>query len=410
MIRLGRIVLFLLLTPAVAGAETVSVAVMEFTSKGGVTQDQMDALSDMLAKEIESLGDFRVIGKSDISSMLSLEEQKQRLNACDDQACLAEIGGALGVRWVVVGNVSLFGETYLLNMKLIDVEKAQVAGRVSRSITGGESNLIAELPSGAQELFQAVAERLGIKTPVKIEKKEPAEEDRPAEAVSAKAGGEWFTRSVGRMGRWYVSAYTGGGMFPEVNITSGDATEEDLSGALWALDSERQVFKAAASGGYYLFDWLSVGIQLGYLRGSGNGWYEEYTCDGTCTQGWTGDLRRTRWAVELGGEIRAAWPFDFWIEPVASLAMGFNWMSDDTPESFYPDGLDSGTIEVQCSGFLLDAGIGADFYLYSHWRVGVMFYYLFRIYGNIEGDGYRMQGSRMLTQGGVLVFNTGWIF
>jgi hypothetical protein len=39
-----------------------------------------------------------------------------------------------------------------------------------------------------------------------------------------------------------------------------------------------------------------------------------------------------------------------------------------------------------------------------------MFYYLFRIYGNIEGDGYRMQGSRMLTQGGVLVFNTGWIF
>jgi hypothetical protein len=39
-----------------------------------------------------------------------------------------------------------------------------------------------------------------------------------------------------------------------------------------------------------------------------------------------------------------------------------------------------------------------------------MFYYMFRMYGTIEGDGYRMPGSRMFAHGGVLVFHTGWVF
>jgi len=208
-----------------------------------------------------------------------------------------------------------------------------------------------------------------------------------------------------------VSAYSGGGMFPEVSINSGDELDDDLDGALWVLDSDRQVFKGAVSGGYYFFDWLSVGAMLGFLKGSGEGWYQDYSCDADpCTLNWEGDLRRTRWAIELGVDARFSWPFDFWIEPVVDVVMGFNWMYDDTPESYYPDDLTNGTIELGCSGFFLDAGLGADIYLYSHWRVGVMFYYLLRTYGNIEGDGYRMQGSRVLTQGGVLVFNTGWIF
>ncbi|MFC1654316.1 hypothetical protein ACFL2F_00815 [Myxococcota bacterium] len=417
---MGRFLLALVicLPVTVSAAESVSVAVMEFTSKGGVTQDQMDALSDMLAKEIEGLGDFRVIGKSDISSMLNLEEQKQRLNACDDQACLAEIGGALGVRWVVVGNVSLFGDTYLLNMKLIDVEQARVAGRVSKSITGGESKLIAELPTGAAELFKAVADQLGVKAPREVPGKEPVEDvpagttdGKPAETVSAEAPGEWFSKSVERKGRFFVSAYTGGGMFPETSITSGDELDQDLDGALWALDSERQVFKVGASGGYYLFDWLSIGPRVTYLKGSGEGFYQDYNCDAEpCTLEFEDDLRRTRWAVELGVSARAAWPFDFWIEPVVDVTMGFNWMFDDTPQSYWPDALSSGTIELECSGFYIDAGLGVDLYLYSRWRVGAMFYYAFRSYGNIEGDGYRMQGSRMFAHGGFLVFNTGWVF
>jgi hypothetical protein len=46
------------------GTEPVKLAVLEFTSKGGVTQDQMDALSEMLVNIINSMGEVKVIDKS----------------------------------------------------------------------------------------------------------------------------------------------------------------------------------------------------------------------------------------------------------------------------------------------------------------------------------------------------------
>jgi len=148
----GFILQLLFLPAAGLAEEQVSIAVMEFNSKGGVTQKQMDALSDMLANEIRQLGDYRVIGKSDISSVLRLEEQK-RLVGCTDESCIAEIGGALGVRWVVVGNISKFGQAFLLNLKLIDVERIQVAAGFSEKIKGGEEDLIDALPNAVKDIF-----------------------------------------------------------------------------------------------------------------------------------------------------------------------------------------------------------------------------------------------------------------
>jgi len=135
-----------------AAAEETSIAVMEFASKGGVSQEQMDALSDMLANEIRNRGEYRVIGKSDIRTALNLEEQKTMLG-CNDNSCLAEIGGALGVRWVVVGNVSLFGETFLLNLKLMDVEAVKVAWGTSKKVTGGQAKLIDALALAVGEMM-----------------------------------------------------------------------------------------------------------------------------------------------------------------------------------------------------------------------------------------------------------------
>jgi TolB-like protein len=143
-----------LLAPAATGAAEpeIAVAVMEFASKGGIEAQKMDALSDMLANAIRRSGNYRVVGKSDIRAALALEEQKQLLG-CSDDSCLAEIGGALGVRWVVVGNISLFGKTYLLNLKVIDVARISVLAGLSQKITGGEDMLIDGLDQAARKLI-----------------------------------------------------------------------------------------------------------------------------------------------------------------------------------------------------------------------------------------------------------------
>jgi TolB-like protein len=131
----------------------VEIAVMEFSSKGGVTKAQMEAMEDLLSTVIRKLGDFRVIGKSDLDSAMKLEQRKQ-IMGCRDDSCVTEIVGALGVRWLVMGNVSLFGQTYLVNLKLIDAEKVRIVASVSENIKGEQDELIEAVPGMTRDLFE----------------------------------------------------------------------------------------------------------------------------------------------------------------------------------------------------------------------------------------------------------------
>jgi len=148
------VVILAWLLPLTTRAEQdIRIAVMEFASKGGVSQKQMDALGDLLANEIRAMGKYRVIGKSDIRTALDIETQKN-LVGCNDESCIAEIGGALGVRWVIVGNISKFGEKFLLNLKIMDAEKIRVVKGVSKKVEGGEGALIDALSIAAKELIE----------------------------------------------------------------------------------------------------------------------------------------------------------------------------------------------------------------------------------------------------------------
>ena len=155
------------LVSAAQAQDQIRLAVMEFASKGGVDQGQMDALSDMLANEIRGLGNYRVVAKADIRAALQMEEQKVLLG-CDNASCLAEIGGALGVRFVVTGNISLFGKTYLMNLKLMNVENVTVVNSISRTVKGEPDQLIELLPKAAADLFRGARHVLwpdGVKPP-----------------------------------------------------------------------------------------------------------------------------------------------------------------------------------------------------------------------------------------------------
>ncbi len=138
--------------PAPAASGELSVAVMELATGGGVTQAQADALGDLLAAEIRGLGGFQVIGKADIRAALQLAEHRLLLG-CSDDACASELGGALGVQWILFGNVSQFGEVFLLNLKLLEVSGTRVVARLSQRIPGGQAELVEAVPGLTRRLF-----------------------------------------------------------------------------------------------------------------------------------------------------------------------------------------------------------------------------------------------------------------
>jgi len=290
------IVFFSLLLLPPASLAGVRVAVMDFVSKGGIEQAQVDALSEMLANEISRLGDFSVVGKADIVSMLDLEQRRQQLDGCNDSRCLSEIGGALGVRWVVAGSVSLFGETYLLNLRLIDVVSARVGGRVSRRIGGGQDALVDALPAAAAELFGMAEGALGVE----VTRQEPPPAARLFELVAELClfGGAWGGGAAGLDAAGYPDA-------------SGSTNGDRLGG----------------------------GMRLGLLLGRHHTAFvqthllvEHWTGEAAGGEAGTLSLRVDFDLLRLVAGYRFAWPVTGWFAPFAEAALGTHvYLEQDVP-------------------------------------------------------------------------------
>jgi TolB-like protein len=151
------IALVMSLLPAVAwpaqpeADKRPTIAVMEFRAKGGMNQDKADALGEMLATAIQDLGTYQVIAKSDIEAMLGLEKMKDAVG-CDDASCLAQIGGALGAKYLVTGSLTPMGSQYLILVRLIEPTTAKVE-RISPRVDGSDEALMDAVPLMVAELF-----------------------------------------------------------------------------------------------------------------------------------------------------------------------------------------------------------------------------------------------------------------
>ncbi len=99
------------------------------------------SLTPVVAQALKSMQGVSVVSQDEIAAMLQFESQKQSLG-CDDAGCFAEIGGALGVDYLVLGTVGRIEDTYMVNLKLINIKAAEVQNRVNESFRGRPADLI----------------------------------------------------------------------------------------------------------------------------------------------------------------------------------------------------------------------------------------------------------------------------
>lgn len=141
----------------------VAVYTLEAKGQEGIPQRTADLVTDSLVAEVRKLQRISTIGMSEIQDMLSHAEA-QRMLGCEADACLIEIGGALGVDLILTGSLGQLGESNLLNLRLIDVSSMEVAGRVNRRLKGGDGEEFLEAVGPAvQELFPEHALRPGFR-------------------------------------------------------------------------------------------------------------------------------------------------------------------------------------------------------------------------------------------------------
>jgi hypothetical protein len=118
------------------------LAVMDLKAKYGVADGLAEALSVEVRNAIHSQGEYEVLSKEDLETIAERTRMRQSLG-CDDTQCLIDFGQAIGTKYMIAGSISKLGDTYSVDLRLIDTEgdDTGVKNRASRKCTCSEDQL-----------------------------------------------------------------------------------------------------------------------------------------------------------------------------------------------------------------------------------------------------------------------------
>ena len=109
-------------------------------------------VDDIVLAAVQHLGTYEVIGQDDVNAMLGFEQQKEILG-CNDAACMAQIGGALGVDLLVSLKIARLQNDWITTGKLINITQARVDNRISEFTPGSARDLLQAMPVIIGKLF-----------------------------------------------------------------------------------------------------------------------------------------------------------------------------------------------------------------------------------------------------------------
>ncbi len=134
--------------PAPARAVKPSVAVFRLEPKHGVPPGAADLLTDTLLNEVRGSGAFsRVVSPAEIAVLMAPEQQQFLVRCASDECALVdnELAGALGVSHILVGNLGKLGNSYLLNLRLLDVQSSVLLASLSERAKGDTEEALLDL-------------------------------------------------------------------------------------------------------------------------------------------------------------------------------------------------------------------------------------------------------------------------
>ena len=133
----------------------IGLAVLNLQTSGEIPKDLSSALSGLVAARLDRAGVFRIVSEDDVKRMVDFDQMKTALT-CDDQAsCLADIGAALGVPFMLTGTVAKLGSSYTLALTLVEIDKARVEKRTSAVFTDVDK-LLAGLDTEVERAVQSL--------------------------------------------------------------------------------------------------------------------------------------------------------------------------------------------------------------------------------------------------------------
>lgn len=150
-----------LLVPGLALAKRApSLPVMQFEAQNGADPKTAALATDAVAESLRDLNVFKVISSDDIKKILSFQRDKALVSGkCNEEQCLAEIGGALGADYMVSGKVTKLGGAYKLDVQLFNNAKAKVDASVSQADLKSDQGLVEAAKVLARRVVAPILEK-----------------------------------------------------------------------------------------------------------------------------------------------------------------------------------------------------------------------------------------------------------
>jgi hypothetical protein len=101
-----------------AGPKRQKLMLLDFPADPAFTPNVIRVIGDYLAGGLRDQG-FEVMTTGDIGAALGVERQKE-LMGCSESSCVADIGGAMGVDYIVRPNMAVLDRDTVLTLTLID--------------------------------------------------------------------------------------------------------------------------------------------------------------------------------------------------------------------------------------------------------------------------------------------------
>ena len=154
-IRFSIIPFCLFVVASLFARDKITVAVLDFEGKN-ISQSSAEAVTDLLRTELFNTGHFKVIERQRIQKII--EEQKFQMMGFTDASQAVEIGRILNVQKIMIGTVTLLGNTHLINTRMVDVQTGLVILAESVESQGGED----KLPQAITELAIGISYKVGL--------------------------------------------------------------------------------------------------------------------------------------------------------------------------------------------------------------------------------------------------------
>jgi hypothetical protein len=133
----------------------VRVVVMDLEPASPELKSAAGVLTGVVLDELGRAPHIAALGSSEIAALLGLERQRALLGCDAGSDCLAEMGNALGAKYVLRGTVGALGRSLRLDLTLLDTARAGAAAREGGTASR-EEDLEAEARSAVRRLAFAV--------------------------------------------------------------------------------------------------------------------------------------------------------------------------------------------------------------------------------------------------------------